>query len=490
MPRNQAEYSKDSSQKSLGIFSRIFQKKYLAIFSGLLLCVVSYFFFVSCTVSVFTVAPDWVSQSLRRLQPLKSESTAATSKEFQGDFNIFYDSFSGLGRIDLSQTNLYLNTAAAAVMFSPDYSLEPTADVDGGSLFLENINDFSGPYREEFCLGENCLNLDGLELYYNKKIVKLPARIKINDLKTISIGRLQSKWLVGFTIKYGEQYRGEVYYFDGTNFKTLILPKLVMSPDPGVFGFGGEDNDFLVIYGAYQGVAYRYRGANVQDLTKFFDIRVMKDGFKAEVVKIKNGADTNWYVFSKTSNRPQFLKLWQNGTDEIAGEVVFDLTTAAEQVAQNKATEDRAISFKLKSIQPMQVIFSADIKNGQEVSRYDFIDRGFKNGIEGTLTFLPIFLTDESPLFTLEKIKTSRVDLGAGSQEKVKLFFSSDEKNWRELPFGQNFDFKTGPDFFNNFRLKMVFSPETNKFYSPFLEEFLLEYYCDKKESLPVSNPL
>lgn len=424
------------------------------------------------------------------------------------DFNIFYDSFSGLGRVDSSQTTLYLNGPAAAVMFPPDFSFTPTTGIAGEKLFLENFNDFTGPQKAEYCLGQNCLNLDGLKLYYNQRLLTLPSRIKLKDVEAISIDALENTWLVGFTIKYSDKkHRAEVYSFDGKKFTPLVFPKMIISDDFGLVGFGGEDNDFLVIYGAYQGTAYRFRDKKAQDISKFFDIRVMKDGFKAEVTKVKNGADTNWYVSSLTNNRPQFIKLWQNGTEDIVGEVIFDLSATEEQTTQNQATRDRAIDFRLKEIKPKEIIFIAKVKNGSNISLFDFIDRGFKNEIGSYLTFTPISISHEQPLITLKKIKTLKIEVDDPSRDKIKVLFSNDEKTWREVPFGENIDFKTMaisssttdinpdamvPEFFNNFQLQIGFSPDSNKFYSPFLEEFLFEYYCAKKatssESIQAPN--
>lgn len=472
------------------IFKGFFSKKSIVVLAG--------FFLIIIIISLLYIF--LFSNSKENSQDSQFPEGSSTPPLVE-DFNIFYDSFSGLGRIDSSKTSLYLNGAAAAVMFPPDFSFAPATSGEAGeaemdNLFLENFNDFDAPQKAEYCLGKNCLNQDGLKLYYNQRLVSLPSRIKMADVEAISIGALDSKWLVGLTMKYSGKHRGEVYFFDGKKFTPLVFPKMLVSKYFGLFGFGGEDNDFLVVYGAYQGAAYRFRNKTPQDISKFFDIRVMKDGFKAEVIKVKNGQDINWYISSLTNNRPQFIKLWQNGTPEIVGEIIFNLSDAEEQATQNQATKERAISFKLKEIKPREIIFSAKVKNGDSISLYNFIDRGFKNESSGNLTFSPISFSHEQPLITLEKIKTSKIGVDESNRDKVKVSFSSDEKTWREVPFGENIEFKTTisnnsnsssgaattePEFFNNFRLQIIFSPLSNKFYSPFLEDFLFEYYCAKK---------
>ncbi len=473
MPRNKARYS---NEKKIKILLKFFQKKYLVIFSGLFLLIACLLYFFC----FFPTSKKSVDFGENQVSELPRES------KISEDFNIFYDSFSGLGRIDTSQTSLYLNGAAAAVMFPPDFSFAPastsTENTAGLKESVENFNEFLGPYQDERCLRRNCLSQDNLQLYYNNRKISRPAKLSKSDIKGISIGTVGNKWLVGFTTKIGDKYSGSVYYFDGKKFSSLVFPKVISSKYFGLFGFGGEQSDFLVIYGAYQGEAYRFRGKEVTDISKFFKIRVMKGGFKPEIIKTKKGEAVDWYVYSQTNNRPQFLKLWQNGTTEIIGEIIFDLEEAQEKSTTNQATKDFAISFKLKDITAKAIIFSANVKNGDQFRLYEFSDYGFKNEQGGTLTFLPISFSAEEPEITLEKIKTSQITIDEASRETTRLKFSIDNQTWRDVPFGQNFSFQTAPNFFKNFRLRLDFSPLTDKFSSPFLEEFLFEYYCQKKE--------
>jgi len=415
----------------------------------------------------------------------KNTKPAVPEEIYADDFDIFFDSFSGLGFIDSNQSSLYLNNEAASIMFLPDYSFNPITVSEGANLELEyfnNFNDFNGPYKDERCLEKNCLIQDGFKLSYNKHLLTLPNEIKTANLKAVSIAMLGSKWLVGFTSQEGEKYRGEVFSYDGKKFTLLKLPSPIISDYFGVFGFGGEDEDFLVIYGAYQGTAYRFRDKKVIDISKFFDIRVMKGGFKAEVIKTKNSSGVNWYIFSLTNNRARILKLWQNGTEDIAGEIVFDLPMSTSENTQGQSIEDESISFKLKESKDTGIFFSSAFRKGEVVSGYDFIDRGFKNQTGGILTFLPIYFSDEKPLISLKEIKLSQIKVDTYSADKIKLSFSADNINWREMPLGQNFTFKTYPHFFDSFRLRVVFPSFDNKFYSPFLEEIMFKYFCTRKE--------
>lgn len=465
----------------------VFRKKYLGIFLVVFLLGLIGFVFYYFSPGRLTLIRSSLS------------SSSATFTTSSTAFGIFFDSFSGLGLIDQKRTTLYLNKGAAAILFAPDYSWQAATGEESVSFQNDAAvqsyfaalysNDFNGPYKDQRCLGKNCLAQEGLELYYNKRLVARPTKLKGANIQATSIAALGKKWLVGFTIKDNGEYRGEVFSFDGRKFTPLVFPQPIVSPYFGLFGFGGEDNDFLVIYGAYQGIAYRFQGQKVIDISKFFDIRVMVDGFKAEVIKTIKGTDTNWYVFSSTANRPQFLKLWQNSIPDIAGETIFNLFDAADQ-----NTAAQTATFKLQEIKPTEITWLAQVKSGQKNSWYTFIDRGFKNEAGGILTFLPISYSQGNPFISLKEIKISRLDLDAASRDKIKLLFSVDNQNWREVPLGENLDFETGaasaaagggagtkPEWFRNFFLQVVFPPWPDKFYSPFLGEILFEYYCAKQ---------
>jgi len=464
MPKRKAKYLNYSPKKDLVLF--------------LVLCVLC---IIALVLYIFQRVDSGDSAWLIR----KTEAPIVPEEIYADDFDIFFDSFSGLGFIDSSQSSLYLNSEAASIMYSPDYSFNPISVNEGENLELEyfnNFNDFDGPYRDERCLGKNCLTQDGFKISYNKRLLKLPTEIKAANLKAVSIAALDSKWLVGFTLREGEKYRGEVFSYDGKKFTLLKLPNPIVSDYFGVFGFGGEDKDFLVVYGAYQGMAYRFQDKKVIDISKFFDIRVMKGGFKAEVIKTKNSSGVNWYVFSLTNNRSRILKLWQNGTEDIAGEVAFDLPMSTSENTQGQVIEDESISLKLKEVKDTEIIFSSAFRKGAAVSGYDFTDRGFKNETGGILTFLPIYFSDDKPLISLNEIKLSQIKVDAYSADKVKLSFSADNVNWSEMPLGQDFAFQTYPNFFDSFRLRVVFPSLSNKFYSPFIEEIMFKYFCVRKE--------
>jgi len=393
-------------------------------------------------------------------------------------FGTFFDTFSGTGFLDSARTTLYQDKIAAAIFFPPDYGWQlfsETPDSNAQEYFKNlSFNNFADSITDRRCLKTNCLEQKGRELYYNGRLLSNPEELQDSEIAAVSIGSLTKNFLIGFTIKNladknATEYRGAVFSFDGQKFTPLVPLEPIVSPYFGLFGFGGEENDFLVIYGAYQGIAYRFQGNKVIDLSRFFDIRVMNKGFKAEVIKTSYGDNVNWYVFSSTRKRPWLIKLWQNRSAAIVGEAVFsNLFTA----------DDESVGFKLQKVSADKIIFLANIKRKNQEVKYLFIDRGFKNESPGTLFFKPIYHSAAQELITIEKLALARLDLDATSLKSVKFLFSSDNEHWQEIPDGKNIDFEIPP--LKRFFLQVTFSGKPDKFYSPFLASALFDYYCRK----------
>ncbi|MFA5109411.1 MAG: hypothetical protein WC458_02625 [Patescibacteria group bacterium] len=386
-------------------------------------------------------------------------------------FRSFSDNFSSPARLDFAATDLYQDKISTAVFFAPDYDWQ-TAAAETTLTFKGYIDsfkagNFNGPYNDRRCLDDNCLEQKDKDLYYNNRLLALPAGIRKNDIAAVSLGSLSDNWLVGFTLKDGAEYRGQVFYFDGQKFTPLVLSSPITSSYFGLFGFGGEKNDFLVIYGAYQGIAYRVRGTEIINVSRFFNIRTMNNGFKAEVMKVAYQDNVNWYIFSSSSHHPFWMKLWQNRTPEIIGAAVFDnFFTGSEDYS----------AFRPIEIKNDKIVFLAKIKDNNVESYKIFTDRGFKNTAPGTLTFRPISFGG-SP-FSIEKISEAGLDLDSGSVAAVKFLFSADDGNWREIVTKDNSVFFAPA--LKSFRLKVTFAASTDKFYSPFLEAVLFDYYCRK----------
>jgi len=393
-------------------------------------------------------------------------------------FGDFYDDFPNSVYIDASKTTLYQDKTATAVFFPPVYDWQDAASsvsaAAGNSFQPDSFNDFNGPYNDRRCLENNCLVQKNKILYYNGNILELPAELKSSDLVALSISALKKTWLVGATLKNGDTYQGLAFYFDGEKFTKIITPAPVTSPYFGLWGFGGEENDFLMIYGAYQGIAYHVYNNNLIDISSFFDIRAMDGGFKAEVIRVAFSYNVNWYVYSGTLNRPWFFKLWQNGGSEIIGEAFFNNIFSGSL---------SSASFKLLNTDNNQVSLLAQVQNvsGQLADKV-FTDRGFDNTGSGILITNPINNNMLDYKIAIQKVFDVNLKLDAASQKSVRFLFSSDAKNWQSIVGLQHSNFVANA---TPYYLKIIFPASTDRFYSPYLNSMLFSYYWKKVDIKP-----
>lgn len=405
-----------------------------------------------------------------------SEDAAGTGASNQ-TFNSFFDSFASGHLINTALSTLFRDDSAAAVYFPPDYSYEEAA-IETANIYKSEFakiysNDFSKPLTlvDRRCFGENCLEQKGRKLSYRGKSLALPKGIKESEVAALSIGSLEKRWLIGVTLKKGVVYEGRVFYFDGAKFTPLLFPgnkEKITSSYIGLFGFGGEESDFLAVYGAYRGIAYRFQADKTTDLSQFFDFRIMAKGFRPEIIKASNGQATNWYIFSSSLGHPQLIKLWQNQSGEITGEAAYqDIFSEPGETVLFYPISASENDFKLL----------AKVKRGSGESWRVFTDRGFKNTNPGELVFNPIPVNSE---IIIRKIANSELGSLSAPCPEGRFYFSADNVSWQELPRGENLnkDFKVAAK--DNFYLRVDFPAQADRFYSPFLAEVLFDFYYQK----------
>jgi len=387
-------------------------------------------------------------------------------------FGSYFDTFANSQYIDAQKTNMYYDELAAAYHFQPDYAFAESDALDAASreaLSNVRLNLFQGFYNDERCLGNRCLEQKGSELFFNGEKLPFPKELDGNNLAALSIGSLSKRWLVGFTIKNGNNYEGLAYYFDGLNFIRILTPEPIRSPYFGVFGFGGGENNFLLIYGAYQGIAYHLQGDKVYDVSQFFDIRIMNGGFKPEIVFAAFESNVNWYIYSATSYHPVLIKLWQNRGSEIVGEAV--LNSIFER-------RDESAVFKLSSVSDTSITLAAKLRRNSRDSWFYLIDYGFKPVNQGMLVSTPLSHDGYNSLVTIVKVANDRLNIDSTSADKAEFLVSTDGQAWQKLEKKTNYNINLPAT--RHFFLKVEVAGSSDKFYSPFISEILFDYYCRK----------
>lgn len=377
----------------------------------------------------------------------------------------FTDLFSGVGWINQDETTLYHDKTATAFLFPPNFDWsrveEQEVDLD---KFIEKRDDGS----DKRCIDDECLLQKDKSLYFGNQSeetledsshkINLPEGINLGNLVNVTVGSLDSRWLVGFVEEAEEDFIGKVYYFDEGNFNRVFDEEAPFKSEyEGKIGFGGSDNNFLVIYGGFTGSGYHViPGEKQENISELFGIRLMNDGFHPQAIK---GDDGDWYIYSLTPGNTRLIKLFQNGTDSIRG--VVNLTnlisiSRAEKASFYLSEEDFTLFAKISS-------------SGNESNYWKFVDKGFDKSNTQVLFSSDINNNpSEVREASIESYKFS--DVGGD----VSFYMSNNQRDWFEVDIGQTIEF---PDKKGNHLIwKVEANPDTNQRTTPFLDLIRLKY--------------
>lgn len=251
-------------------------------------------------------------------QPEEKEVFVADKEIYH---NVSGDHFVNELLINLEKTNLRYDRTTTAFTFNPLYDW-----LDGPYCF-EPFCGFNF-FKEEYCLADKCLSASGRNLTYQGQPQTVPDELKTADILNVAIFPLKNEWLVGYVYRLNGIEQGRAYRFNGQAFLSLDpLNKVPFVSRTGFegakFGFGGDDSNFLVMYGGYYMGAYQVVGGELYDISQFFGLRVADGGFKPWAMKMEKNRDLVWYVCSTEANKPRLIKLWQNGSASVKGSISF-----------------------------------------------------------------------------------------------------------------------------------------------------------------------
>lgn len=287
--------------------------------------------------------------------------------------DVYGDHFVNDLAIDKKRTNFYYDNISTAFTFLPDYVWENIGTCSDKYCGLDaSVWHFPASDEEEYCLSSGCLRRQGKELFFNNRPLDFPSELANWEIKNVSLYPLANSWLVGFVGGEGKAERGLAYQFDGQSFSNLDPDNrfpFVSDPDfiGARIGFGGSDDNFLVMYGGYYFSAYQVRNGQKRDVSRFFGLRVADGGFAPLALKKEEGGETIWYVCSLEGSEPRLIKLWQNSSDSIKGALSFSKTILETQEKADLAW------CRLDENNNLEVIIG---RNNQYYHRR-FIDNGF-----------------------------------------------------------------------------------------------------------------
>lgn len=387
-------------------------------------------------------------------------------KEIDNNELIYLGSFSYTSSsFDNELSNLRFDSLSTGISYYPDINYQEVSNENLSEGLLEYFSDKNcyeeiEDYEDLKCIKSNCLSQKGIDLYYNNEIIFLPS--VDGEIKSVSIAILDNYWVIGLTIKQEDEYEAFAYKYNGYSFTKLSNIPEIKSEDFADLSVGGNSDDYIVLYGAKQGIAYRIKDNTSSNISSLFDYRVMNKGFKADIIRADDGKRVDWYVSSLNCGKFTFLKLWEKNK-EIVGELSFlnELILSGEKLfiyLDTYSDTERKI-----------YLYNKDIRGDDKY--YEFIDYGFKNFQEGYL-YSKSFPFSSSELVDIKYL--TRAGLEISSDDNYKYLITSDNSNWKEIINNseENFELKK----VSNYVLKLILEPLNDKFYSPYISKVFFDY--------------
>ena len=396
-------------------------------------------------------------------------------------FASFYDNFYNLSGVE-RYSNLYYDSTFSSFSSVPFYELNKY-EVD-----IKDFNAVSNDDYEKLCIENKCLERKEKKLYLNGNLIYLP---EFNgSIEFISIDRLDDIFYVSFTILKDNKYQVIFYTYD-KYFKEVLRDLKISSDIVAPVGIGGTSDDFLIFYGSSLGPLYRVKNNEYFDSSNILSRRISNSYFRPEIFKVENiDGQSDFYIYSSFGNGPILLKMWDNiGPDNsISG--VIDLY----KLLNLKVSGIRIIDTK-KRDNYNEIILKVDDND----IFYSFIDKGFKDGIEGEIISSQVKNKDvfKFNISSIEKldIEFDKDSLGSILNLSVKeiidtveekesfknISYSDDLESmiWTKIDIANPLEAFSGNDI-ENIRLKLVFPSYDNSFSSPFLNSWTFNYYYTK----------
>ena len=373
----------------------------------------------------------------------------------------FSDIFSGTAWIDEKNTTLYRDNASGAFLFHPNIIW---SQADDARVVAEMEKE--KPW-ERMCLGERCLKVRGLDLFLERDgkeaEILYPGSDSRNRISVVA-APLSSEWLLGITRREGENYYTKIFRYDGENFKNVFSDgrNAFVSTQTGFLGLGGSDNEWLALWSGYEGHALRSRfGGEPTDISSFFGIRLMRDGFLPYIVRIAGRESVDWYLWGVGEGNPRLIKLFELLDGEIGGVVdytplIFD-ESVFKIIPRFVGTTNNTPSF----------LVQIDKREGGSEWK-DFKDIGFRSDVPAWAVSKNIKTTDG--ITRAASVSPLRLFSGLGT---VQFEVSTDGNLWIPTIVGRESEFNTsGSELYWRTR----FESGGNTRITPFFEGIHVDY--------------
>lgn len=401
----------------------------------------------AASASSSTMSVDGTAMSL--VSPI--EEAAGTEQPLpQVQMSSFGDNFSGLAYIDGAKTDMYWDENVTAFSFPPLFELEKKNDCSQPGCGLAPASDAT----ETVCLSSGCLNWTDNKLYYKGKTLKYPPDLPTENILDVSIKGMGNFFLIGIVTGPEEEERGWVYRFDGLSYVPVITSGSDYRIEPrfqrggGKISFGGTAEDYLILYSGYDGRVYRVREGKIDDLSRFFGLRVTAGGFEAQVFSRKGV----FYVCSLTESKAKVIKVWQDKEGKAAGALDLSLPMAAQGW--------RPDSIRCAVNPAGGLVIAAN--TGGAWGLWNFRDKGFDNAQDRTVQSGNLIRQKE---IRLEAAVVA--DLGLEAQFGYELFLGNDPST---MSLSAPYVWQTFPAEGSGLYWQLKFKGDKDTSYSPWLD--------------------
>ena len=442
-----------------------------------------------------------------------SRENVGVEERYRGPlfFASYHNPFYNLSGI-MELYGLYFDASMLAIMFPPIIEFNTCGSYDNlekihfnsfpDRLSIENEN-FQNDYEDLKCIDDICLSQKDLSLSLSGKSLTLPRteneKIALTIESVVNRDNLDdSFFLLGITTKEANGYKGYVYKLSlRGDYSRLLSETDIGSEYFGLIGFGGTFDDYLVIYGAEKGIAYRIRIVDekelVEDLSDFFNYRVMGGGFKAAAIRVVADDFSSFYVYSFSDSRPRLIKLWENELGEgVSGAIALTdkLPLNDNFIIRNHAN----LKANILSVNS-EILFTGD----SQTTCYSLSDYGFDNSNLSYLTTSAFpnngNIDYETRIRDISKYNIALDSYSSNNNDVIKTYFrrinsddvyvsdhliSDDIKDilWSEIA-NNNYS-PILEENFRKFMLKVEFLSQESKYISPFLSSISLNYHYSK----------
>ncbi len=385
--------------------------------------------------SLVRSTPVEVPQGVTMAEPPLPDNTTPAPVESLAYLS-FTDLFSGFGWLNQASTTLAHDQSATAFHLpalvewkridGPAVSVSPYVVVTPESGAIQGIS-VSGTY------------------------VPLPKSFTGKTVTSVSAAPIGSRWAVGVVVQNGSLYEASVYVLGSGGLEPAFAS--FSSPYVGVFGFGGSDGNWLAVYGAYDGVAYHVKNGRAEDVSRFFGTRIEAGGFRPSVVRTGDG----WLVYGVSAGTVRIVKLFENGTGSIRGEV---------DVSPSAPFGD-ATTLKISDAGGETFFVEAGRVSGTE--RWEMRDRGFD--VSKSYELVSLNLLGYPAETRYAGVTEALYDAGGGT---VSFFISTDGENWKPVSVGSIGEISSSGT--KLFWRVLVVPDATHPAYSPYLDQVRLDF--------------